>query len=88
MWKLIKIDGAITRSRLEKYQTVKNSSVLLIIIVYITKSDYEAGEYWKNKTKIAFPSQYSMSFSGNIDENIYILVSNNIHEDNSIDIGH
>ena len=45
-------------------------------------------EYWKYKTKIALPSQYSMSFSGIHDEVVYIMVSINIHVGKDMDSRH
>ena len=70
-----KINGEINRSNFEKLQTVLNQIIILRIILQRTECNYKTGQYCKNETKIAPPSQYSMSFSVNIDEVVYILVS-------------
>ena len=48
----------------------------------------DTDEYCKNKTNIAFPSQYSMTFSDSNDEVVYILVLIKIHVNNYINNGH
>ena len=47
----------------------------------------ENNAYCKNKTKIALPDRYSMSFPNNC-KVIYILVSIKIHISNDMDQGH
>ena len=44
-------------------------------------------EYYKNKTKIALPAQYSMSFPNNRDV-LYIVVSIKLRIGNDMDKGH
>ena len=48
---------------------------------------YEKNEFCKNKTKIALPAQYSMSFPDN-PEVLCIIVSIKIHIVNDMDKGH
>ena len=87
MWKFLKINNKSTRYNLERYKKVPNPPTLLMILLQRTEHDYETGEYCKYKTKIALPSQYFMSFSGNMDEVVYIMASIHIHESNSMDNG-
>ena len=75
-------------SNFENYQSVLNPPTQLRIILQTTEYDYETSEYCKNKTKIAPPSQYSMSFSGGNDEVVYIMVSIKIHRSKEMDSGH
>ena len=58
--------------------------------IFPQRSEYnfERDEYWKNKIKIALPSQYSMSFPGKHAEVVYILVSIKLHIGKDIDSGH
>ena len=58
--------------------------------ISLQRSEYsvERDEYYKNKTKIDLPSQYSMSFSGKHDEVVYIIVSIKVRVDKYMDSGH
>ena len=55
--------------------------------IYLQKSNfnYEKNEFYKNKTKIALPAQYSTSFPDKHPELIYIIVSIKIHIGNDMD---
>ena len=66
--------GGISRSNFEKYQLVIDPPMQLAILLQRIEYNYDTGEYCKNKTKIALPSQYFMSFSGIDDEFIYNTV--------------
>ena len=50
--------------------------------------NYEKNEYYKNKTKIALPAQYSTSFPDKHPGVLYILVSIKLHIGNYMDKGH
>ena len=45
--------------------------------IFLQRPEYNFGrdEYWKNKTKIALPEQYSMSFQDTHAEVVYIIVT-------------
>ena len=49
---------------------------------------YERDELSKNKTKIALPAQYFMSYPGKYAEVLYILVYIKLHIGNDMDKGH
>ena len=49
---------------------------------------YEKNEHCKNKTKIALPAQYSMSFPDKHPEVIYIIVFIKLYIFNDMDKGH
>ena len=60
----------------------------LRIFLQISEYKFEKNVYCKNKTKIALPAQYSMSFPYKYAEVLYILVSIKLHIDNDMDKGH
>ena len=59
------------------------------LIISLQRSNYniEKNKYCNNKTKIALPAQYSMSFPNN-PEVLYILVCIKLHIGNDRDKGH
>ena len=50
--------------------------------------NFQKNEYCKNRTKIALPTQYSMSFPDKYSEVIYILAYIKLHIGNDIYKGH
>ena len=83
-----KIYGKMSKSEFEKHQSVLKAPMQLRM--FFQRSEYNSVryEYWKNKSKVALPSQYSMSFSGSHDEVFYILVSIKLHVGKYMDISH
>ena len=77
----------MSKSEFEKHQSVLKAPMQLRM--FFQRSEYNSVryEYWKNKSKVALPSQYSMSFSGSHDEVFYILVSIKLHVSNNMDSG-
>ena len=60
----------------------------LRISLQISNFNYKKNEFFKNKTKIALPDQYSMSFPDKHPEVLYILVSIKLHIVNDMDKVH
>ena len=60
----------------------------LIIFIQISEYNFQRNEFFKNKTKIAHPDQYSMHFPVTNAEVIYIIVSFKIHVVNYMDKVH
>ena len=60
------------------------------IRIFLQRSEYDfqREEYCKNKTKFALLSQYSMSFTGQGAEVLYIIVSIKLDIAHYVDIGH
>ena len=56
----------------------------LIISLQISNFNYEKNEFLENKTKIALPAQYSMSFPDQHPELLYITVYIKLHIGNDI----
>ena len=70
----------------EKKLSVLKSPMQLIISLQISNFNYEKNVFCKNKTKIALPARYSMSFPDN-PEVIYIIFSIKLHIGNDVDKG-
>ena len=83
-----KLSGKLSKANSEKHRSVLNPPMKLRIFLQISEYIYEIDEYYKNKTKISLPAQYSMLFPGKHVQVLYILVSIKIHIDNDMDSGH
>ena len=70
-----------------KKQSVLKSTMQLIISLERSNFNFEKDEFWKNKTRIALPDQYSMSFPDKHLELLYIIVSIKLHIGNDMDNG-
>ena len=83
------IKSSITtrKSNFEKNIVLK-SPMQLIISLQRSHYNVENNIFCKNKTKIALPAQYSMSFPDKHPEALYILVSLKLHIGNDIRLQH
>ena len=83
-----KSSSLISKARFEKKQSVLKSPMQLRI--YLQRSNFNdlKSKFCKNKTKIALPAQYSMSFPDKHPEALYILVSLKLHIGNYIRLQH
>ena len=64
------------------------SPMQLRISLQISNFNYEKNEFYKTKTKIAPPAQFSMSFPDKHPEVRYIIVSIKLNIGNDMDKGH
>ena len=83
-----KIIGKISKAKFEKHQLVFNPPMQHILFPQISEYNGVRDEYFKNETKMALPSQYSMYLSGSHDEVVFILVSLKLHVGKNMDSGH
>ena len=58
------------------------------IFIQIPEYNFEANEYWKNKTKFALIAQYSISFPDKHAKVPYIIIYIKLHIGNDMDKGH
>ena len=77
-----------SKANFEKHQSVLKPLMQIIIFLQRSEFTFQRDKFWKNKTKIAPPAQYSMYFPVIDAEVLYILVSIKIHIGNDMDKGH
>ena len=80
--------GKTSKANFEKKQSVLKPPMQLKIFLQISEHNFEKDEYWKNKTKISLPDQYSMSFPGIDSEVLYILVYIKLNFGKDMEKGH
>ena len=83
-----KSSGKISKANFETKQLVLKPPMQLRIIIQRSGYNYERDEYCKNKTEIALPAQYSMSFPAIESEVLYIIVSVKLNIGKDVDKGH
>ena len=83
-----KLSGRISKANFEEHQSVLNPPMQLRIFLQRSGYNFERDEYYKNKTKITFPAQYSMSFPCKHSDVLYTLVSIKLHIVNNMNKGH
>ena len=57
-----KFSGKTSEANFLKYQSLLKPPMILRIFLQRSEYNFEKYEYYKNKTKIALPAQYSMYF--------------------------
>ena len=82
-----KFSGKMSKEIFEKHQSVLNPPMQIRTFLKIPGYNGLRDEYFKNKAKIALPSQYYAYFSVSHDEVVYILVSINIDVGKDMDSG-
>ena len=70
-----KLSDKIIKAIKKKHQSVLKPLIQLKIFLQISEYNFQRYEYCKNKTRIAPPAQYSMSFTCIDGELLYIIVS-------------